>query len=1265
SPEYALAGAAFSATLEGDRHLELTGYLDINVHTEKPLAVPLHLGGGVVIQAVLDGAPARMGVARAVSAGPGSPGDDATIPALMLPIQGMGRHRLDLTVRLQIVQKGGWSIVAGRLPAAPATALTLHVPGTGTEVRLGGAWDNRYHVTTSPLETIETALDENGSIGIEWRPKVHEGYVDPSLTATSDALFDVREDGLRLIWKLNLDFGRTERDGFTVIVPGDYLVQAIDGPNVRGWVSRPPEPADNRPQNQELRITLLKPARESGNVTIVLHRTVPVGREASTSFDVPLVQATGAVLHSGRLTIRRSPLLILRTNQAVGVTRTDISEDALNLARLVDSGRGSPLGVHAYQAYRFTTTPFHVELTAAAAPSRPRVDVQTVLRIGDRKRILESSLNISPQVQPVYQVRTAIPDDLVVDDVFAPTAFEWSIVSEDDRKILNVYLPTGRHDRFSIQIRGTLGEDVGIETLSLPRLEVLDVLSQKGEIVVQSDPAIAVRTAELQGCREIALDRTYHWLSAEQRPLSRVAIRYSSPNFTGLVRLSFREPIVTCSTITNVRVTTTAVEETILLDFGIARAGIRRIEFLLPGWMKDAHISLPMLREKTVEPVSDEPDAAVRVSLLLQDDIMGRLRVLVENDRLLTTLVQRAPVPIVETGRVERQFVTLENAGRDEVLIDSLVGFETLSHQQKEWRTLTDLLGGSITQAYVANGQDPLLSYKTKERVVVETAGARIGLAETVLTADASGAYRAALSYHIDNRTEQFLEVELPKDVQLWSAIVAGEPVKPARTSGASLSADASLSAGAINFRRVRIPLIRTAAGDLDYVVLLKYGGRMPPPGGLRRVEFPLIRTINVPVELSQVRLYLPETQRWSNFSGTMRRADGEGDLAAGIVRYQTRLAERLVRTMRSDSPFAQVRAATNLGILKSQTIRYRQSASRYGLHGKLQQEIVVNDAIVREAEARSKELLGERRPAGLEDNRDMMNFGYANQQISRARNRVQGLPDNFKRPESSTDEQRLHQQHFDRDWLDANKLGQFGKKESSEDLEEEEIGPSFTETYDAFAQRQERQVAQQQMQTVFSFDVAGRANLPQGPKQRRVRRGETNEAVAQYQRQLARKSVIVPADQAGADHDTVDSSGELFADGHATFDRLIEAWPEEGAGLASLTVELPVRGVAFFFTTPRGEVTITARSVSHQFIETVRRIGLALAVIAIGIVGYFAWLKWRGSRFTYRVWSTLAIVLGFTGAIIGILPILAVLVLVVGVAAKIDLRRRKRAAAL
>ena len=205
-------------------------------------------------------------------------------------------------------------------------------------------------------------------------------------------------------------------------------------------------------------------------------------------------------------------------------------------------------------------------------------------------------------------------------------------------------------------------------------------------------------------------------------------------------------------------------------------------------------------------------------------------------------------------------------------------------------------------------------------------------------------------------------------------------------------------------------------------------------------------------------------------------------------------------------------------------------------------------------------------------------------------------------------------------------------------------------------------QTAKQQAQAVFSYDSVEGSNLRQGKKQRRVRRGETNEAVAQYQQQLQKPSG--PAEQAGAEYYTADEADFAFAGDDAGWGIPVHALSGESAGLASLAVEFPMRGVSFFFTTPRGEVTITARSVSHQFIETMRRIGLALAVIALGIVGYVARLKWH-AWFTPRVWSTLAIVCGFAGAIIGGLPILGLVMLVVGVAARIALRRRERVVAL
>ncbi len=128
---------------------------------------------------------------------------------------------------------------------------------------------------------------------------------------------------------------------------------------------------------------------------------------------------------------------------------------------------------------------------------------------------------------------------------------------------------------------------------------------------------------------------------------------------------------------------------------------------------------------------------------------MDQLRVLVEHDRLLTNQAHDAPIPIVETGTTEARYVTVESAGRDEVVVDEPQGLDVLSRQSSQWKTLASLLGGEITQAYLVRdgAAQPRLTLRTKDRTAVETVGARIGLAETTLLVDAHGAYRGMVKY--------------------------------------------------------------------------------------------------------------------------------------------------------------------------------------------------------------------------------------------------------------------------------------------------------------------------------------------------------------------------------------------------------------------------------------------------------------------------------------------------------------------------------------
>ena len=64
----------------------------------------------------------------------------------------------------------------------------------------------------------------------------------------------------------------------------------------------------------------------------------------------------------------------------------------------------------------------------------------------------------------------------------------------------------------------------------------------------------------------------------------------------------------------------------------------------------------------------------------------------------------------------------------------------------------------------------PRLGFYLQRHEDVETAGARIDLAQTTIVVDAAGAYCAKLELSLDNASEQFLDVELPAGATLWTA---------------------------------------------------------------------------------------------------------------------------------------------------------------------------------------------------------------------------------------------------------------------------------------------------------------------------------------------------------------------------------------------------------------------------------------------------------------------------------------------------------------
>lgn len=1259
-PAFAFAGANYQTTLQTDEHILLTGTVEIAVFSDQPVEVPLALDNAVVTSARLDGEPARFkaSVPRAApepkqqQQAPSSSDAPAATPVLSLMVAGKGNHRLELSLRVATQRRGGWRRANATIPHAEATAVELNAPRAGTTVRRALATKTLTRTTETAGETLPLGLPRNGRFDVSWRAEVSPGSVDQALTARSTALVDVRENGVGVVWQVSLSFGQRERGLFELDIPSGYVVEQVSGGNVRGWDRSRVE------GRSRLTVELLKAVKKEETIVLHLSRRSSLISATKTKLDTPIVSVPDAALHRGILQIRRSPILALQTVETAGVSRAEGDAATEKLSGLL-APRHSPLAMRQYQAYQFSGTPFRIRMSVSRKEPEVNARLRTILRIGETESSLESEIWLSTRQRDLFLIEISIPPRLELKRVAANGLTDWSLIEDGERPLLRAFFAAGQPDDVTLSLNGQLSGRESGQPVELPHLEVLNVARQRGHIVVQVDPSLQARAAELEGCREVLLKKATGWLNSQQRSLARLALEYEGGEYAGQIQLSRREPQVSCNTITNVRVTYRDIQETILLDFEITRAGVRRVRFRLPVWLRNARISAPRVRQKTVSPVEGQDE--VQVELDLQDAVTGQYRVVVENDRALTGQPHRAPLPAIDVGTVNNRYVTLENVGRDELLVDDVANMEPVARGSREWKQLTTRLpGGDFATAYIATttGPDSTFVYRTKRREQVATAGATIGLARTVLVVDPNGAYRASMLLKIDNRTEPYLEIELPDNAELWTAHVAGNPVKPAQSTGA----DDTLR---------RIPLIKTEEGDLDYDVVLKYAGQMDGFRFLRSVHFPIILTKNITTELSQIKLYLPEAYRWFQFDGTATQVSGEEAFKAGFVSYQTRQLEELAQTIRSSNQFSQSRAIYNVDKLGKELKTWHEGIEQQHDDPGLKSKLESNRRVLEAAERQIRELAAQKQPSA--DNRTILNQFYEQQDNELAKNRVNRLGSNFAparppaKPAPSADVK------FNAEWFMTDRDGK--KAPGSEKQDKSEQGKPAKGAQGQAPRRPAGRLKQKESYRVQQqAEISKERDAAEQVFQQQLQRNQPAQQPQQPQDEPPQEEQsAVQADLGRAYQNEIEQEeqkrkqqvGERFEGGGqgrgGVESRLSTRSPQPAStprGLSSLDFPLPKRGKVFHFTTPDPKVEITARPVKRQ----VQRRFLNLASLLVLIAG--VWIAANIIRYLARsrIGRTLSVLLlaggGLLLLLLGAFPLFGCAMFLGSVLLAIDWRR-------
>lgn len=1313
--EFALARASYSASLVDGNELVIQGELTIDVLTNKGVAIPLALRGAMLQRALVDGKPARLSLATLaeipqpqLQMPPEMPG---SITILHLPKK--GRVTVSLVIHTGLVRRGGWRAVDAILPVAAANEVQLKVPLAKTEIRLADVPDQGRWETKADAETIVTTLATSGALNLQWRPQVAEAVIDQGLTARSTGVLDVREDAVRMAWTTMLEFGRGSRDRFTFLVPLDYTIEQVQGVNIRGWEAK----VDG--DQQTLDVTLLRTAVGSETITVQLSRRgLPPKDEllGGSLIAAPQVQVVGAALQQGEVAVRRGNRLTLRTTQSTGLSRADLSAEAAAVAQSAEALDAPVLPLSNYQSYRYVSLPYVLRLVATEQAANVTATLQTAVRIASRDTTIDAAIQLRSVGQPLYHVDVSLPKNFRLDRLL-PAGLEWSLTPADDHQRLSVQLQTGQAESFTLTLQGLLVRDSKEKTLDIPRLSVLSATSQTGEIVFLADPDTDVSLSDLKNC---ILASGVGWLAQEQRSLARIAINYRVGDYSGKATTRTRQPVISGRSITNVKVTRRAIEETVLVTYNVQRAGIHEISLLLPDYLRRARVRTPLLKRKFIETAKDaegkEIPGFVRLVIELQDDVIGPLSFVLEHDRLLASTKQSVITPQLTQVQNPERLMAVENAGVDEVLIDGKsAGLEEVPRAQQLYREVSAILGDQLTQLFrvpasISRGE---LQFQTNSREEVERPRARIELATSVLVVDAAGTYRGQQDYRLSNDTEQFLEVKLPSGSSLWTAIVAGEPVKPVQL-------DPPVAGS------VRIPLVKTAEGEGDYLVQLKYGGQMPPLASLSEISFPLILALNIKAEESQTTLYLPKNFVWQSFGGTMRHVDDRGELELGFQSYLNRRITSATQLLSSSNPFTKLRAQANLKMAEAMLSNGNaMNTTRSSEQGQY------NYQLLSKARELSVTELNESAGAVIVDNRARLNEFNGEQQLRRSKNVVSNFGSNFDGRASGIADPNappLANGNFNNAWFDQNKLNSAAPNQAGDKAEQLPGKPyasgSRVQSRARFDdQRQEQSVpqlrleeAQQKMQEAKKSKADTSEGLAYGSKDRRgleryqkqlddeVTRDQLQQQLGNSVPQVAQSYSgdesgggnqgglgAVPGGQpmpglaggsgpmggfgggentlgrndfyanpdrvetyngpavamdvdAAAQHVELDAFGAL-ATNSATWNVQLA---NGQTGYTSLDVDLTAVGDAYLFTTPRGEVSITARPVARSLVEQSFSLGIALVVILIAV----AIIRFKvAQRIFAGVQSTigciLACVFGFAMMVCGVFPVLGMLLFV------------------
>jgi hypothetical protein len=723
--------------------------------------------------------------------------------------------------------------VAFAIPPALSSQVALALDEPGADVDFPAAISFK-RILDADKTRVEAVIGSADRIELLWTPRVKRAAeVAATVFCQNASLVTFGNGVVNVHATLDYQITQGELRQARVQLPAGQKLLRVEGQEIRAWE------INNENGAQVLIVDLLKGVPLDWRLMIETENVLDA-LPANVAVETP--HALDVKRENGLIALHGAEELALSVESAAGLERVDAEE----FGRAVTDTTTNLASV-----FRFADPGFALRVRAEAVQPEVEAVVQNNFRVDAGQVSLSAMIDYTIKRAGVFRLSVALPDGYRVETVNGNNILQQAERNDGNSRDLEVTLKERTSGAYTLGIELVRDFKELPKSLAVAGVYPLGTAKLTGYVAVSAEPGVAVKTETFDGLTEIPAESlpdyatvastgdllAYKFISAAPTSGPEWKLSVATESVAAWVRVE----IVNMFTLTE-----TLVSGRALMRYDIANAPVKELRLRVPAEFKNVEISGANLRSR------EQDGDGWRVEL--QSPVRGFYTLTVTWDEPRAEKTSALNLAGISADGVERETGLLAISAKAPLQVSES---NTADLQHMDAGDFPDWAGSpdnTMALAYRYVRPDYKLALDVRRFDEAEVLQALVDSAQFTSVVADDGQMMTEMSLSVRNNGRQFLEVALPAGASVWSAFVAGQPVRPSLRDG-----------------KLLLPIEQSGADDGAVSVELTYVGTNAFPGAKGPVGFTSPQ-FDVPLKNARWEVYLPPDYDYENFSGTMTR---------------------------------------------------------------------------------------------------------------------------------------------------------------------------------------------------------------------------------------------------------------------------------------------------------------------------------------------------------------------------------------------------------